>query len=116
MTFPVPILVNWTNWKRPPNQVRQDQMGVLTPNLGVLLDYATLANLTVHALTNVQPNPITGHTIPEYARRIKVRCPNPEYPVSPALWAFLTASEVMLLEDLSVMELEDASAMLLESF
>ncbi len=114
ITLPLPVLSNWTHWKRPLNQVRQDINGVLSPNVGVLLDYATLLALATNAIAHIQPNPITGHTIPEYARRIRVRCPNPEYPVSPALWAFLTAQSDMLLEDLTNMLLEDSSHMLLE--
>lgn len=114
VTLPIPVLSNWTSWKRPPNQVRQDTNGVLSPNVGVLLDYETLLDLAIHAITHVAVNPITGHTIPEYARRIRVRCPNPEYPVSPALWAFLTQPEAMLLEDLTNMQLEDLTNMLLD--
>lgn len=113
--LPIPILSNWTNWKRPFNQTLMLADGTLRPNTGAILDSATLLTLANDALSHIQPNPITGHFMSTYLSRIQTRCPDAEYPVSPALLAFLNQPQSMLLEDLTPMLLEDLSDMLLEN-
>jgi pimeloyl-ACP methyl ester carboxylesterase len=113
-TIPIPILSNWTYWKRPANSTLMLGNGDLRANVGALLDYQTLLALTIDALTSTNPSPILGHVIGTYLGRILLRCPQPEWPITPALWNFLTMGGSMLLEDLTNMELEDHSNMLLE--
>jgi pimeloyl-ACP methyl ester carboxylesterase len=85
----LPLLYVWDQWYRLPNQYLQDVNGHLSANNSPILDFQTLLNYTNRALAHLQLPTITAHYIDEYRRRIEARCPQPTWPVSPALWLFL---------------------------
>jgi len=85
----MPFLFVYTNWIRQPNQVRQDIGGELFPNDLIQPDYETLLTMIQRALDSEPQNPITGHTIPEYRRRIMLRCPECRWPLFDAVCELL---------------------------
>ncbi len=87
----------WASWIREPSRQLQHSDGSLTPSGGALLDFATLLALANNAISGTNPGPVLSHPIGEYRRRINVRCPLPEWPVSPALHTFLNTFTVFQL-------------------
>ena len=93
--FPVAIfmgiagLLVWSRWKQEPNRARQDKFGNLQFNLSPIIDAPLLIHMTTQILTHQPFDIVTAHFIAEYRRRIEVRCPNPEWPVSDILWKWL---------------------------
>jgi hypothetical protein len=85
----MPNLAVWADWIRPPNQLRQDADGTLVANAFPLLDFTTLLGMTNRVLSGQEINPIVGHPITEYLRRTVLRCPDAEWPLSPATIALL---------------------------
>ncbi len=121
--FPISValglvtLLIWDQWKRPPNQQLMHPDGSLDVGASVIVDFDTMLALAQKAIAFEQLNPITGHTIPEYRQRILNRCPNPEWPVSAILWAFLQtytpATNFLLQEDGFFLLQEDGSKIII---
>ena len=77
----LPHLAVWTEWERPPRQVRQDFDGTLTPNDLVRPDFATLLSIVNKVVDHHRLEPFSGHPIREYLRRIEMRCPGRGWPM-----------------------------------
>lgn len=109
-----PQIAVWRDWQRPENQFELHQDGTGEPNGFPLLDYTTLFAVAQNVLTANPLNPITGHTMVEYARRLNLRCPGNIWPVTVPLDDLIDDTVDMLLEDLTTMQLEDITSMYLE--
>jgi hypothetical protein len=82
---PLPPGFPYLHWIRQPEQIRQDDDGRLFPNDLIEMDLATVAAMIAKIFAGQQQNPISGHRIPEYNRRIKVRCPGCDWPLNPCV-------------------------------
>ena len=83
------LMLVWTNWQRADWEVLQDSNGLLFPNEYPIIDFTTLLAFAIKAIENVQLDLITGHTMAEYLRRVRLRCPLPRCPLTeivPILW------------------------------
>lgn len=79
--FPAALLAIFLRWLRPPNQIFMNDDGLLFSRVPPLIDVQTMIAVITKAVANVALNPIKGHSIPEYLRRIERRCPKVEWPV-----------------------------------
>lgn len=71
----------WEGWVRPPGQMTLHENGDIVANDNPAADFAVLEALTQDLLDHEQIAPVIGHSIPEYARRIELRCPGVEWPI-----------------------------------
>jgi len=99
LIFPVatallmPSLYAWAEWEQEPNRARQANNGVLTFNVNPIIDTPLLTHL-VTQIIGVQPfDPVLPHRIKEYRRRIEVRCPQTQWPISQVLWDYLHGAD-----------------------
>jgi hypothetical protein len=76
-----PQLKVWIDWKRPPNQVLQNDDGSLSPAEGPLLDFWTLVNIAQRVLAGQSFVSASAHQITVYLERISLRCPDAVWPV-----------------------------------
>ena len=76
-------------WDDVRQQTSMLEDGTLRPNVAPIMSTVTLAGFCVDAIAHLQIPTQTPHLTTEYARRILARCPLPEYPVSPVVWALL---------------------------
>lgn len=87
--FPLLALSSWWTWVREPNRARQALNGALTFNEDPIIDTPLLTHLA-NQIVALQPFDIVDpHFIDIYRERIETRCPDPEWPVSAALYAYL---------------------------
>jgi len=85
----MPSLYAWAEWEREPNRARQSKHGELTFNVDPIIDTPLLTHLVTQIL-GLQPfDPVLPHRIKEYRRRIEVRCPQTQWPISEQLWDYL---------------------------
>lgn len=85
------VLLNWTFWQRGPNQMLMDGAGRITPDTLPLLDFPTAIVVASKVLASLPVPTIVDHFITEYFKRILLRCPNPEWPFTPAEYALILA-------------------------
>jgi hypothetical protein len=80
---------NWAEWIFPHTTIVMDEEGRLTEDAVPILDFPTLATMLAKILASQPFDTIVTHFIRVYSRRIRLRCPDGEWPVSPDLWQFL---------------------------
>lgn len=79
---------NWSNWYRDPHANTMQADGTLE-GLPPLVNYDVLYGFTSDIIASLPLPAIPAHGIAVYRDRIYNRCPNAEWPVSPALLVFL---------------------------
>lgn len=87
--FPLLALSNWFSWVREPNRARQNIDGSLSFNVDPIIDTPLLTHLTTQIVLGDPFDVVDPHFIDSYRVRILTRCPNPAWPISAALWAYL---------------------------
>lgn len=85
----LPILFVWTAWHSETNRARQNIDGELSFNVDPIIDSPLLTHLVNQIVLGQPFDTVQPHFISEYRRRIEVRCPRPEWPVSTILWRWL---------------------------
>lgn len=80
--FAAPILLLYTDWKRPPSQWLLREDGELLPNQQTLVDYTTLFNLLTQVFEQRDLNICVPHFIASMIKRLETRCPNEEWPIN----------------------------------
>lgn len=85
----LPSLRQYALWRFSPGAQLMDDTGTLYPGESPILDYSTLLGYVNRALLSLPIGVIVNHAVPVYRERILRRCPNPEWPVSTALFNFL---------------------------
>lgn len=76
-----PQLIVWSDWVRPPVQTMIDTNGNFYPNTYPIDDFTTLSAVATRVLMSVPLDPIAGHPITEYLRRLALRCPIDSWPI-----------------------------------
>ena len=79
--FALPALLLYTEWKRAPFQLLQDQEGVVDPWSIPTIDTPTLITMITRILLGRALDPIGGHRIGQYLLRAQARCPEPCWPI-----------------------------------
>ena len=80
--FPLLNFYPWNEWDVPPSIVTQDDDGELSTGFIGNIEVDFLVSVVTRILA-VQPvtQVFPGHRITEYVRRIRLRCPDPQWPV-----------------------------------
>jgi len=72
----------YTEWRRPPFQVGLDELGFEIPESIPFADTDQLVRIIVRAINRQEGQPLVGHQITEYLRRLEIACPDPCWPLN----------------------------------
>lgn len=110
-----PQLLVWPGWKAAPYTNRMNDLGRLTPGALPLWDTDTVVQFATEALGGSTHGAIESHYIFEYGRRIDLRCPLPEWPVSQEEYNEIFGLGVIVLENGAWIMTEGGGAVLTQS-
>ena len=82
-------LLVFARWIQEPFRSLMDANGSQTPNASPTIGYNTLLAYTLRALAGLPIATILQHDIITYRQRLLTHCPDPEWPLSQALWNLL---------------------------
>ena len=74
-------VIAMTTWQAPPSGIVQYGDGGLSRMDEPQADFGVLLSMAEHVIDNLDITDLVGHGIAEYARRIQLRCPDPEFPI-----------------------------------
>lgn len=80
--FPVPILMLYTEWLRPPHQFLLTIEGEFVAGAVPFLDYFSLLALLLEVFEGRTLDPSIPHRMPEYVGRLQIKCPDEEWPIN----------------------------------
>lgn len=86
-----PVLLAWTFWERAQNQMQMDEAGIIIPDTLPTLDFPTAVVIATKVLASLPVATIDDHLIHEYFKRIALRCPLPDWPLTAADYLLIFA-------------------------